>query len=78
MRFPNKEQLSLALRYVLGGKVKEVFVDLIFVERITEVLAQAILRWLSTWNLSHAHIRGQCKHGRCEVRVYGDYSAKSP
>ena len=42
----NKEQLSLALRYVLDGKVKEVFVDFIYVERITgEVLAQAILRW---------------------------------
>lgn len=35
----NKEQLSLTLRYVMNGRVKEVFVDFIFVERITgEVL----------------------------------------
>ena len=45
----NKEQLPLALRYVLNGTVKEVFVDFIFVERITgQVLAQAILQWLET------------------------------
>lgn len=45
----NKEQLSLALRYVMNGRVKEVLVDFIFVERITgEVLAQAILQWLAT------------------------------
>ena len=57
----NKEQLSLALRYVLDGRVKEVFVDFMFVERITgEMLAQAILQWLATWNLPHSDIRGQC------------------
>ena len=60
----NKEQLSLALRYVLNGSVKEVFVDFIFVGRITgEVLAQAILQWLETWNLSYCDIRGQCYDG---------------
>ena len=60
----NKEQLSLALRYVLDGRVKEVFVDFIFVERITgEVLAQAILQWLATWNIPHSDIRGQCYDG---------------
>ena len=38
----NKEQLSLALQY---GRMKEVFVDFIFVGRIAgEVLAQAILQ----------------------------------
>ena len=57
----NKEQLSLALRYVLNGIMKEVFVDFIFVERITgEVLAQAILQWLASWNLPYCDIRGQC------------------
>ena len=49
----NKEKLSLSLRFVLDGTVKEVFVDFMEVERITgEVLAQAILRWLSTHSLS--------------------------
>ena len=52
----NKEQLSLTLRYVLDGKVKE---DFVYVERITgEELAKAILQWLTTWNLSHSDIRG--------------------
>ncbi len=60
----NKEQLSLTLRYVLNGRVKEVFVDFIFVERITgEVLAHSILQWLTTWNLPHSDIRGQCYDG---------------
>jgi len=45
----NKEQLLLALWYVLDGGVKEVFVE---VERITgESLAQAILQWLATHGL---------------------------
>ena len=40
----NKEELSLALRYILDGSIKEVFVDFVEVERITgAVLAQAIL-----------------------------------
>ena len=41
----NKEKLSLSLRFVLDGTVKEMFVDFMEVERITgEVLAQAILQ----------------------------------
>lgn len=60
----NKKQLSLALPYVLDGRVKEVFVGSIFVERITgEVLALAILQWLATWNLPHSDIHGQCYDG---------------
>ena len=88
----NKEQLSLALRYVLDGRVKEVFVDFTFVERIMfveritgEMLAQAILQWLATWNLPHSDICGQCYDGasnmagaRSGFRVYGNHSAKSP
>ena len=43
----NKEELSLALRYVFCGTVKEVFVDFIEVERTTgELLAESILNWL--------------------------------
>ena len=60
----NKEELSLSLRFVLDGTVKEVFVDFVVVERITgQVLAQAILHWLSTHGLSPADIRGQCYDG---------------
>ena len=60
----NKEELSIALRFVLDGTVKEVFVDFVEVERITgKVLAQAILQWLSTHGLSPADIRGQCYDG---------------
>ena len=60
----NKEELSLSLRFVFNGRVKEVFVDFVEVERITgQVLAQAILQWLSTHGLSRADIRGQCYDG---------------
>ena len=60
----NKEELSISLRFVLDGTVKEVFVDFVEVERITgKVLAQAILQWLSTHGLSPADIRGQCYDG---------------
>ena len=56
----NKEELSFSLRFVLDGTVKEVFVDFVEVERITgQVLAQAILQWLSMHGLSPADIRGQ-------------------
>ena len=48
---------SSYLRYVLDGKVKKVFVDFVYVERITgENLARAILQWLATWNLLHSNI----------------------
>ena len=64
----NKEQPSLALRYVLHGREKEVFVDFMFVERITgEMLAQAILQWFATWNLPHSDIRGQCYDGESNM-----------
>ena len=60
----NKEELSLSLRFVFDGRVKEVFVDFVEVERITgQVLAQAILQWLSTHGLSRVDIRGQCYDG---------------
>jgi len=58
----NKEELSLSLGFIFDGRVKEVFVDFVVVERITgQVLAQAILQWLSTHGLSKADIRGQCQ-----------------
>ena len=48
----NREQLSIALRYVLKGTVKEVFVDFVEVERITgQVLADAIVQSLATLGL---------------------------
>ena len=57
----NKEELSIS---VLDGTVKEVFVDFVEVERITgQVLAQAILQWLSTHGLSPTNLRGQCYDG---------------
>ena len=60
----NKEELSLILRYVLDGVIKEVFVDFLEVERITgEVLAQAILQWLAAHALPRTDIRGQCYDG---------------
>ena len=60
----NKEQLSLVLCYVLDGTVKEVFVDFMEVERITgDVLAQAILQWLTMQGLSPIDMRGQCYDG---------------
>ena len=52
----NKEELSLALRYILNGTIK-VFVDFVEVELITEVeLAQAILQWLTAHGLSHSDV----------------------
>ena len=57
----NREERSLVLRYVLGGGVKEVFVDFLVVERITgHALAQAILQWLG---LLPENMRGQCYDG---------------
>ena len=65
----NKEELSLSLRFVLDGAVKEVFVDFVEVERITgQVLAQTILMWLSKHGLSPTDIRGQCYDGASNVR----------
>ena len=60
----NKEQLSLSLRYVHDEHVKEVFIDFVEVERITgQVLADTILQCLAVWDLSLAHLRGQCYDG---------------
>ena len=60
----NREQLSLVLRYVINGKVKEVFTDFLELERITgEALADAILKTLETWGLPVANMRGQCYDG---------------
>ena len=60
----NKEQLSILLRCALDGCVKEVFMDFVFVDRITgSVIAEAILQCLSQWNLSLANLRGQYYDG---------------
>lgn len=54
----NKEELSLSLRFVFYGVVKEMFVDFLEVERITgRVLGQNILQELPTQGLSPADIR---------------------
>ena len=43
----NNEELSLVLRYLFNGEIKEVFVDFLQVERITgKVLGESILNWL--------------------------------
>ena len=55
----NKEQLSLCLRYVQASSVKDRFLDLVQVERITgRVLASAILQCLRTWGLPLCNLRG--------------------
>ena len=54
----NKEELSLSLRFVVDGTVKEVFVDFVEVERITgQVLAQTILHAINAWSLPNRHQR---------------------
>ena len=48
----NKEQLSVCLCYVQASSVKEAFLDLVQVERITgRELASAIVHCLRTWGL---------------------------
>ena len=43
----NNEELSLVLRYLFNGEIKEVFIDFLQVERITgKVLGESILNWL--------------------------------
>ena len=60
----NREELSIAVQYVLNGEIKEVFVDFVEVDRITgEVLAQNILQWLRIHGLSPTDMRGQCYDG---------------
>ena len=60
----NKEELSLVLRYPFNDEIKEVFVDFLQVERITdELLGNTIVEWLSRHNLSLSLMRGQCYDG---------------
>ena len=60
----NKEELSLVIRYVHEGQIREVFVDFVEVERITgRVLGEAILKWLRDHNIPPADMRGQCYDG---------------
>ena len=59
-----KKQLSISLRYVYYGTVKEVFVAFVSVERITgKNIAAAILNWIQTVGLSPSDMRGQCYDG---------------
>ena len=60
----NKEHLSLSIRYVSSGTVKEMFIDFVEVERITgKALSEAILHWLAVNGLSVKDLRGQCYDG---------------
>ena len=62
----NKEQISISLRYVHYGTVKEVFIAFVSVEfeRITgKNIAAAILDWIQTVGLSPSDMRGQCYDG---------------
>lgn len=60
----NKEVLSLVFRYYYDGKVREVFVDFLEVERITGLfLGEAITNWLQVHNISPSDMRGQCYDG---------------
>ena len=57
----NKKELSLVIRYGHDEEIREVFVDFLEVERITErVLGEAILMWLRNHDISPADVRGQC------------------
>ena len=54
----NREELSLSLRFVLDGTVKEVFVGFVEVERTTgQVLAQTPSVAINTWSLPNRHPR---------------------
>ena len=60
----NQEQLSLCLRYVHDGRIQEVLVEFIELERITgEALATAILNHLAKLKLPITHLRGQYYDG---------------
>lgn len=64
----NKEDLSLVIRYLVEGEIREMFVDFIQVERITgEVLSSAILQWLANHNVSLDNMRGQCYDGAANM-----------
>lgn len=60
----NREELSLALRYIFNDEIKEVFVDFLQVERITgEVLGSTTVEWLLSHNVCLTDMRGQCYEG---------------
>ena len=60
----NKEELSLVLRYVHVGQIREVLVDFLEVERITgKALGRAISDWLQQHGISPSDMRGQCYDG---------------
>ena len=64
----NKEELSLVIRYVHEGQIREVFVDVVEVERITgRVLGEAILKWLRDHNIPPSDMRGQCYDGASNI-----------
>ena len=58
----DKENLSLALSYILNGTIKEVFVDLVEVKRLSGDVAQAN----NTWAVSSRYVRSVLQwHLRC-------------
>ncbi len=60
----NSEVLSIVVRYVHDGQIREVFLDFLKVERITgRVLGEAILKWLRDHDISPHDMRGQCYDG---------------
>ena len=60
----NKEQLSISIRYVLNGSLKEMLMDFVPVVRITgSAIAEAFLSRLSLWKLPMENLRGQCYDG---------------
>ena len=61
----NQEQVSVAVRYVdKQSEVREVFVDLVSVERITgQALANALIDRLTSWGLQLENLRGQAYDG---------------
>ena len=66
----NKEQLSLAVRFVdsVDCVIREEFLDFITVERITgEALASAILSRLQEWDIPIENCRGQGYDGAANM-----------
>ena len=61
----NQEQVSVAVKYVgKQSEVREVFVDLVSVERITgQALADALIDRLTSWGLRLENLRGQAYDG---------------
>ena len=60
----DKEQLSICLRCVHDKVVKEMFLDVVEVERITgNALANTLLHYLALWILSYSDMHGQCYDG---------------